>query len=183
MVDGNLDVHEDFLGLCTTHSIDANTLVTIFHDVLLRLNLKLENCRRQCYDSASNMQGVRKGVAIQILKEEPKAIYTHCYGHALNLACQDIIMSINVIQKALDTTFELSKLLKYSSKHQASYQFQERNFTTSLDSIHYVQQDGLLEQICSLLFEPILKFYKQVIRVQKLVGLPPPALELLGRLP
>ena len=25
--------------------------------------------------------------------------------------------------------------------------------------------------------------YEQVIRVQKLVGLPPPALELLGRLP
>ena len=71
-VDGNLDVHEDFLGLHTTHSIDANTLVAIIHDVLLRLNLKLENCRGQCYDGASNMQGARKGVATQILKEEPK---------------------------------------------------------------------------------------------------------------
>ena len=68
-IDGNLDVHEDFLGLHTTHSIDANTLVAIIHDVLLRLNLKLENCRGQCYDGASNMQGVRKGVATQILKD------------------------------------------------------------------------------------------------------------------
>ena len=32
-VDSNLDVHEDFLGLHTTHSIDANTLVAIIHDV------------------------------------------------------------------------------------------------------------------------------------------------------
>jgi hypothetical protein len=86
-VDGNLDVHEDFIGLHATPSIDADTLIAIIRDVLLRLNLKLENCRGQCFDGASNMQGVRKGVATQIRKEQPKAIYTHCYGHALNLAC------------------------------------------------------------------------------------------------
>lgn len=86
-VDGNLDVHEDFLGLHTTPSRDADTCVAIIRDVLLGWRLKLENWKGQCYDGASNMQGAREGVAKQILKEEPKAIYTHCYGHALNLAC------------------------------------------------------------------------------------------------
>lgn len=121
-VDPTLAVHEDFIGLYATDSIEANSLVAIIKDVLLRLNLTLDSCRGQCYDGASNMQGVRNGVATQILRDQPKAIYTHCYGHALNLACQDMVRAIKVIRDALDTTFEISKLLKYSAKRKATYQ-------------------------------------------------------------
>ena len=67
------------------------------------------------------MQGCRKGVAVQILQEEPRALYTHCYGHSLNLACQDVIRSIKPLKNALDLVFELSKLLKFSSKRNAQY--------------------------------------------------------------
>ncbi len=35
------------------------------------------------------MSGAKSGVAKRIQDEEKKAIYTHCYGHALNLACSD----------------------------------------------------------------------------------------------
>ena len=120
-IDSNLDAHETFVGLYCTDSITANSLVQIIKDVLLRLNLKLENCRGQCYDGASNMKGIRSGVATQISAIEPRAVYTHCYGHSFNLACQDMIRSIKVIKDALGTTFELSKLLKYSSKRNAAY--------------------------------------------------------------
>ena len=67
------------------------------------------------------MKGHVSGVSTQILREEPRAIYTHCYGHSLNLACQDTIRNVKVFKDALDTTFELSKLLKYSSKHKATF--------------------------------------------------------------
>ncbi len=110
-----------FMGLYVTDSIAAAPLVQIIKDVLLRLNLELENCRGQCYDGAANMRGVRTGVATQIANLEPRAVYTHCYGHALNLACQDTIRSIKVMKDALDTTLELSKLLKYSSKRNAAF--------------------------------------------------------------
>ena len=69
-VNEKLEVHEDFIGLYDTDSISANSLVSLIHDVLLRMNLKLENCRGQCYDGASNMRGCR-GVATQITSEEP----------------------------------------------------------------------------------------------------------------
>ncbi len=101
-------MHEDFIGLHFTDSIASNSLVSIIRDVLLRLNLNIENCRGQCYDGAANMRGCRTGVAKQIADMEPHAIFLHCYGHALNLACQDTIRSIKVIRDALDTTFELS---------------------------------------------------------------------------
>ena len=120
-VEQSLEVHEDFFGLYETGSISADSLVSIIKDVLLRLNLQLDNCRGQCYDGAGNTKGCRSGVATQIMRDEPRAIYTHCYGHALNLACQDTIRSIKVVRDALDTTFEISKLLKYSSKRKAEF--------------------------------------------------------------
>lgn len=83
--------------------------------------MQLYNYRGQCYDSASNMKGCRLGVATQIMRDEPRAVFTPCYGHALNLACQDTIRSIKVVRDALDTTFEISKLLKYFSKRKAEF--------------------------------------------------------------
>ena len=35
------------------------------------------------------MSGIRSGVATKISLLEPRALYTHCYGHVLNLAVQD----------------------------------------------------------------------------------------------
>ena len=35
------------------------------------------------------MSGKKSGVAIRMQADEPRAVYTHCYGHALNLACGD----------------------------------------------------------------------------------------------
>ena len=80
------------------------------------MNLSLAQCCGQRYDGAAVMQGRCNGVAVQILQVEPTALYTHCYGHSLNLTCQDLIRAIKPIKNALDTAFELSKLLKYSSK-------------------------------------------------------------------
>ena len=85
------------MGLYETHSIEAKALVGVIKDTLLRLNLKLEHCRGQCYDGASSMSGVRNGVAKILTDEEPRAIYTHCYGHCLNLAIGDTIDDMRTV--------------------------------------------------------------------------------------
>jgi len=107
--DTDFSVHEEFVG-CT----DSNTLVSIIKDALVRLNLPLSKARGQCYDGAANMSGIRNGVAAQLSKGEARAVYTHCYGHSLNLAAADTIKSSRVMKSALDTTHEISKLVKYS---------------------------------------------------------------------
>ena len=40
---------------------------------------------------ASGMMVLRlhSGVATQLAYEEPRAVYMHCYGHPVNLACDD----------------------------------------------------------------------------------------------
>ena len=86
------------------------------------LNLPLSKVRGQCYDGASNMSGVRNGVATQICKEEPRAVYTHCHGHSLNLAAADAIKQSKVMKSALATTHEATKLIKYSQRRDALFQ-------------------------------------------------------------
>ena len=88
-VDNHLTAHEDFIGLYSVDKIDAATLV--IKDTLICLNLKLEDCRGQCYDGAANMCGIRSGVATQLSAKEPRALFTHCYGHSLDLAACDSI--------------------------------------------------------------------------------------------
>ena len=72
-------------------SIDAATLTNVILDTLVRMNISLSKCRGQCYDRASNMSDAKKGVAANITNKEPRAVYTYCYGHALNLTVGDTV--------------------------------------------------------------------------------------------
>ena len=115
-----LQVHEEFLGLYAVDSTDATTLVSVVKDaIMVRMNLPMSKLRGQCYDGASVMSGIRSGVAKQIADIEPRAIFTHCYGHALNLAVADTVKQSKVMRNALETTYEIIKLIKYSPKREA----------------------------------------------------------------
>lgn len=112
-VDDNLLVHEEVIGLYCLENTSSETIVSTVKDILLRLNLTFEECRGQCYDSASNMSGSKSGVATRIMSE---ALYSHCYGHSLNLACQDGIKNIKLLENTLDTVYEITKLIKHSKR-------------------------------------------------------------------
>ena len=60
------------------------------------------------------MQGARSGVSIKICKEEPRALYTHGYGHSINLAASDAIKHTKVMKGAMETAHEITKLVKHS---------------------------------------------------------------------
>ena len=120
--DNDFSVHEEFVGLYLVPSIGSDMLVSIIKDTLLRFNLPLSKARGQCYDGARNMSGIRNGVAAQLCKEEARAVYTHCYGHSLNLAAGDAIKNSTVMKSALDTTHEISKLVKYSPRRGALFE-------------------------------------------------------------
>ena len=47
---------------------------------------------------------------------------SHCYGHALNLAVSETIRTCEVMKDALDTTFEISKLIKLSPKRDSLFE-------------------------------------------------------------
>ena len=118
-VDENLNAHDEIIGLKDMPSTDADSIVRELTDVLLRMRLKLEKCRGQCYDGCSITSGAKNGVAVQIKNEESRALYTHCYAHSINLAVGDTMKSCPVLKDTIDNTYELIKLVKKSPKRDA----------------------------------------------------------------
>ena len=133
-VNDNLTVTEDFIGLYKTESIESSSLVSVIKDVLLWMNLKLKYCRGQCYDGGSNMTRIRNGVAKQLTDEEPRAIFTHSYGHALNLAVGDTVKKYKLMRSCLDAVFEITKLIKKSPEWDAIFQKLKHDLATDTPS-------------------------------------------------
>lgn len=121
-VDENLEPHENFIGIHHVDSIMADVLVAALKDTMLRMDIPISNCRGQCYDGAANMCGAKKGVASQISSDEPRSIFIHCYGHTLNLAVGDTMKNNRILRDTLETTFEISKLIKFSPRRDAIFQ-------------------------------------------------------------
>ena len=82
-----------------------------------RSNLDLMDLRGQCYDAASNMSGIKKGLAGRILEGNPKAVYSHCASHILNLSIASACKKNN-IQMVLTQMTSLAIYLNYSPKRE-----------------------------------------------------------------
>ena len=61
-------------------------------------------------------------VAKRISELEPRAIFTHCYGHALNLVACDTLKKSKLMKNALELTHEITKLIKYSPRREGIFQ-------------------------------------------------------------
>ena len=147
-VDEDFEAHEEFMGLYKVDETSADTITTVLSDVLCRMNLSVFNCQGQCCDGASNMSGVRHGVATQFLSEEPRALHNHCYGHALNLAVGDTIKQVKLLKDTLDTCFEISKLLKFSPKRDAAFEALNHSLLQAIQHLeHRAPQGGLYEPL------------------------------------
>eukprot|EP00731_Ephydatia_muelleri_P002811 Em0001g2811a len=107
---------EDFVGFHKVDKVNADMLAAVIKDV------DLHNCRGQCYDGAAKMARSRTGTATQLHHVEERAICTHCYGHALNLAVADVVKQSKVIRDVLDTVGEINKLLKYSPRRDSLFE-------------------------------------------------------------
>ena len=106
-VDHEFKVHEEFIGLHAIDSTDASHIFAVLKAVLTQYT----NEQNQGVIAAA-MAGTRSGVANLVLAKEIRAIYTHCYGHALNLACGDTIKKCRTMKDALDINHEIIKLIK-----------------------------------------------------------------------
>ena len=83
--------------------------------------LSLCRCRGQCYDGASSMSGSKTGVATRLIEEERRAVFVHCFGHALNLAVGDTLKRSTVCKSSLENAYEITKLVKFSPKRNSMF--------------------------------------------------------------
>ena len=94
-IDENGDICEDFLNYI--HSQSGLTGADLYNEIISSsesFNLDIQNCRGPGYDGAGAVTGEVNGLAALFLKEDPKALYTHCVSHRLNLPiCSSCNMS------------------------------------------------------------------------------------------
>ena len=89
-------------------------------DVFLQFQIPFPKLCGQCYDGCNTMAGTRAGVATKVHEIEPRVVFTHCYGHALNLGVSHAIKNSLAMKDCLDTCTELVKLFKFSPKRKAT---------------------------------------------------------------
>lgn len=78
-------MREDFLKFIPISDSTGKALADVIKFHIRSMGLDLSLIRGQGYDGASSMKGQFKGVQAFILSEYPKALYTHCAAHCLNL--------------------------------------------------------------------------------------------------
>uniref|UniRef100_H3ADC1 DUF4371 domain-containing protein n=1 Tax=Latimeria chalumnae TaxID=7897 RepID=H3ADC1_LATCH len=117
-------------------STSAASITNTIEDIMLRMSIQLKDCRGQCYDEASSMAGCKTGVATSLLSKEPRALYTHCYGHALNLAVQETVKKNHILRDTLDTIEEMTKLIKKSPKRETIFKKVKEEIALASPGIH-----------------------------------------------
>lgn len=92
-------VEESFLGFLNIVDTTGEGIFKVACDELVSLGLDVDDLRGQGYDNGSNMKGPYKGVQSRFIEINPRAFYTPCGCHSLNLALCDMA---NTCAKARD---------------------------------------------------------------------------------
>jgi hypothetical protein len=100
-LDRGHNIREELLEVCSLPRITGNHIASTIKDVLSRLGINISDCRGQGYDGASNMSSENVGVQALIRRDAPKAVYTHCSGHCLNLVIAHSC-ALPVVRNTLD---------------------------------------------------------------------------------
>ncbi|XP_076081027.1 zinc finger protein 862-like isoform X2 [Mytilus galloprovincialis] len=69
-----------------------------------------------CSDGASNMQGIRNGVAALMKRENPEIVVTHCLAHRVELSFKDAIKSSKLYDKTITLLLGLYYLYRRGPK-------------------------------------------------------------------
>jgi hypothetical protein len=95
-VDCDMNIREEFISfLHCKWGLSGEQLAKLILESLTALTLSIDDCRGQGYDGAGAVAGHINGLSAQILRSNPKALYTHCYSHRLNLTICD---SLNILE-------------------------------------------------------------------------------------
>ena len=84
-MDSEGSIREEFVAFLKLNRVRAVDIADALVKCMENLGLSLSELCGQGYDGASTMSGYKSGVQARIQEKQPKAVYTHCAAHSLNL--------------------------------------------------------------------------------------------------
>lgn len=96
-------IKERAIGFAETADLTADGIATKILELLEQFELDPSQCVGFCFDGASVMSGNRGGVHVILKQTFPRAIYTHCSSHRLNL----VLCTVAKVSGNISTFFDI----------------------------------------------------------------------------
>ena len=85
-VDKKNNIREEFISfLECSYGLSGQSLYRTIKEFLVLVGIDISDCRGQGYDGVGAVTGKNQGLSAHVLRVNPKALYTHCFCHRVNL--------------------------------------------------------------------------------------------------
>ena len=118
-ISADLTLSELFVGLYDTTTTEAEHLLDLLVSTLQRISngrISLEMCRGQTYDGASNMRGHLSGLQTRVRAIQPRALFSYCSGHMLNLVLKDTAEVLPMFANSIEFCSAIGNFCRESAK-------------------------------------------------------------------
>jgi hypothetical protein len=155
-------IEESFLGFLDVNDSTEQGLFDVLQNELKNFDLDIDNVRGQGYDNGANMKGCKNRVQKKLLDLNPRAFYSACSCHSLNLLLCDMA---NICGKAKDFFGIIQHIYTIFSNSTKKWQILKDNITgLTPKSVSATHWESRIESVKAIRFQ-CADFWEALLQV------------------